>query len=265
MNSDILQIPSKEIFDDLYDNHTYYLNIPEISKTRSSNSFQRNNKIVRMRKVTSKKNEFSKVTDIEEHIEYLSCLQNEYETRFQSAKKIQKYWKCYMFRKTFSNITNLINKYSKMDPGLVLRTVNPREASLLDSGSGTHVKFKLTGTVFPPIIVYKIFSYRPVVNVNSLPSINVSYSSPKRANDLVTMETDQPTKSKSTTQISVYKKPSNVNDWRPYQETYDKKSDSHSAHSRMSRHNKIPRNNFGSKVNKSRKVEMEWIKTHYDV
>lgn len=272
MNFDILQIPSKEIFDDLYDNHTYYLNIPELpeisSRTQTSNSFKRINESGRTRKVTSsKKNDFRNLKNTDEHIEYLCFLQNEYETRFQSAKKIQKYWKCYMFRKTFFNIKNLINKYMKMDPGLVLRTVNPREASLLDSGSGTRVKFKLTGTVFPPIIVYKIFSYRPVVNVNSLPSINVQNFFRKQVNDFNVMEIDQPTKSKSTTQNSVRKKASKVviNDWRPYQETYDKKSNYISGNFRItSRHNKMPRNNVGLKVNKPRTVEMEWIKTHYE-
>ena len=40
---------------------------------------------------------------------------------------------------------DLINFKNQGDPAIMLRSVNPKEAALLDAASGTHVKFRLAG------------------------------------------------------------------------------------------------------------------------
>jgi hypothetical protein len=34
--------------------------------------------------------------------------------------------------------------------------VNPREAQLADAAAGIHVRFRLGGTTFPPLVFYKV-------------------------------------------------------------------------------------------------------------
>ena len=46
------------------------------------------------------------------------------------------------------------------DPKEMLRAINPREAQLADAASGIHVRFRLGGTMFPPLVFYKIFTHR---------------------------------------------------------------------------------------------------------
>jgi len=47
----------------------------------------------------------------------------------------------------------------------MLRSINPREAALLDAAAGTHVRFRLGGAAFPPVIMYKIYTHRPVAGL----------------------------------------------------------------------------------------------------
>ena len=49
----------------------------------------------------------------------------------------------------------------------MLKSINPSEASLLDAASRCHVRFRLGGTKFPPLIYYKIFSHGGVVDINA--------------------------------------------------------------------------------------------------
>ncbi len=38
--------------------------------------------------------------------------------------------------------------------------INPREAALVDAAAGIHVRFRLGGSTFPPLVFYKIFTHR---------------------------------------------------------------------------------------------------------
>ncbi len=42
----------------------------------------------------------------------------------------------------------------------MMRAINPREAELMDPAAGTHVRFRLGGAFFPPLVFYKIFTHR---------------------------------------------------------------------------------------------------------
>lgn len=48
-----------------------------------------------------------------------------------------------------------------------LQSINPREAALLDSAAGLHVRLRLGGVTFPPTIYYKIFTHKAVCDVGA--------------------------------------------------------------------------------------------------
>jgi hypothetical protein len=62
---------------------------------------------------------------------------------------------------------DLINFRGKGDPYQLLKTINRGEAHLLDPASKTHVRFRLGGLSFPPLIYYKIFVHGSVVDINA--------------------------------------------------------------------------------------------------
>lgn len=48
------------------------------------------------------------------------------------------------------------------DPRQLLRGINAPEAALMDPAAGLHVRFRLGGSSFPPILLYKVFTHRPI-------------------------------------------------------------------------------------------------------
>ena len=52
------------------------------------------------------------------------------------------------------------------DPHLLLRSMLPKEAQLLDPAVRSHVKFRLGGAEFPPQIYFKIYA-KNVVDLNA--------------------------------------------------------------------------------------------------
>jgi hypothetical protein len=53
------------------------------------------------------------------------------------------------------------------EPQAILRVVNPREAGLIDGASGILVRFRLAGASFPPQVVYKLFTQRPLCDIGT--------------------------------------------------------------------------------------------------
>lgn len=51
------------------------------------------------------------------------------------------------------------------DPRQLLRSINAPEASLVEPAAGLHIRFRLGGSSFPPILLYKVFTHRPVTGV----------------------------------------------------------------------------------------------------
>ena len=62
---------------------------------------------------------------------------------------------------------DLIRFRNTGDPALMLRSINPREASLVDRASGLRVRFRLGGNSFPPQIYYKIFTRAPLCDLGA--------------------------------------------------------------------------------------------------
>mmetsp|Transcript_24207 Transcript_24207/g.40559 ORF Transcript_24207/g.40559 Transcript_24207/m.40559 type:complete len:345 (-) Transcript_24207:57-1091(-) len=82
-----------------------------------------------------------------------------------AAVMIQKAWRNFSSIKIFQYYRDMINFRERGDPAQLLKAINPREASLLDAASGCHVRFRLGGLTFPPIIYYKIFTHRSVTDI----------------------------------------------------------------------------------------------------
>lgn len=84
-----------------------------------------------------------------------------------AAVKIQKAWRAYTNTKIFKYYKTLIQFRMKGDPRDLLRTINPNEASFIDRASNIHVRFRLGGENFPPLIYYKIYIHSGICDLNS--------------------------------------------------------------------------------------------------
>ncbi|KAM4544140.1 protein MFI-like [Fundulus diaphanus] len=175
-----------------------------------------------------------------------------------AAKIIQRAWRRYVCKEVFRHIQKLIHHCNQQDPQTILRTVNPREAELLDAAAGVFIRFRLGGVTFPPKVYYKIFTYRPIVDLCS--------SSPRDYYQLglkkLLVQKSDPAP-KRTEESGWYKRVEN-NNWRlfcckavgsnePIEMGVNKKIDFHP--SRMQRKQDV------SKWKKRKKIE--WLKQMY--
>ncbi|KAI8815402.1 hypothetical protein BJ742DRAFT_864615 [Cladochytrium replicatum] len=84
-----------------------------------------------------------------------------------AAMRIQNAWKRYYNLKIYRFYRDLIKFRERGDPRRLLKFINPTESRLVDGASGIHVRFRLGGELFPPLIVYKIFVHRGMIDMNS--------------------------------------------------------------------------------------------------
>lgn len=98
-------------------------------------------------------------------------------TRDRAARVIQRCWRRHIDIQVYHYYRDLIKFYSRGNPKLMLRCINPKEANILDFAAGIHIRFRLAGEKFPPNIYYKIFTYRPVTDVNSFAPRDYTVSS----------------------------------------------------------------------------------------
>uniref|UniRef100_A0A7S0RDM8 Uncharacterized protein n=1 Tax=Chlamydomonas leiostraca TaxID=1034604 RepID=A0A7S0RDM8_9CHLO len=87
--------------------------------------------------------------------------------RDDAARRIQRAWMGFRNRRIFLFYRDLIQFRERGDPRLMLRAINPREAALADAAAGIHVRFRLGGAMFPPLVFYKIFTHRSVTDINA--------------------------------------------------------------------------------------------------
>ena len=69
--------------------------------------------------------------------------------------------------KIFRYYKDLINFKQKGNPMELLKSINAGEANLLDPAARCHLRFRLGGEKFPPLIYYKIFSHGGIVDINA--------------------------------------------------------------------------------------------------
>lgn len=89
------------------------------------------------------------------------------EFREIAARKLQLAWRSFCNKRVFHYFKDLICFKLKGAPADLLRTIIPNESDYLDRASGIHVRFRLGGTVFPPKVYFKIFTHRPLCDVNA--------------------------------------------------------------------------------------------------
>ncbi|XP_072178530.1 uncharacterized protein [Diadema setosum] len=83
----------------------------------------------------------------------------------EAASIIQQAWRRHIDVQVYRYYRDLINFRCRGNPAMMLRCINPKEASLLDAAAGIHIKFRLAGAKFPPNIYYKIFTHRPIIDM----------------------------------------------------------------------------------------------------
>mmetsp|Transcript_13159 Transcript_13159/g.26290 ORF Transcript_13159/g.26290 Transcript_13159/m.26290 type:complete len:280 (-) Transcript_13159:591-1430(-) len=81
---------------------------------------------------------------------------------------IQRAFRRFINTRIYRYYRDLVNFRHRGDPGLLLRCINPQEAALVhDRASGAVVRFRLGGTVFPPVVYYKVFLRNAVTDIGS--------------------------------------------------------------------------------------------------
>jgi len=83
------------------------------------------------------------------------------------ATRIQNAFRSYQGVRVYKFLRELIVFRNTGDPKMLLRTINPTEASLFDKATKIHLRFRLGGTVFPPTLYYKIFTRSPIADIGS--------------------------------------------------------------------------------------------------
>lgn len=128
-----------------------------------------------------------------------------------AAEKIQKAWRSYTNVRIYKYYKDLINFKHKGNPYELLKCINRGEAYLLDPASKCHVRFRLGGVKFPPLIYYKIFVHSSVCDINAFaPRDYVQIKNEKRK-DTVNMKYDKP---ENDNHEGWYERIEN-NGWRP--------------------------------------------------
>lgn len=82
-----------------------------------------------------------------------------------AARRIQTAWRNYRDKRIFRYYRDLIQFRERGDPKEMLKGINPKECGLADAAAGLHVRFRLGGIKFPPLIYYKIYTHRPVTDI----------------------------------------------------------------------------------------------------
>ncbi|GFH10506.1 uncharacterized protein HaLaN_05831, partial [Haematococcus lacustris] len=68
-----------------------------------------------------------------------------------AARIIQRAWQSFRNKRIYRFYRDLIQFRERGDPKEMLRAINPREAQLADAAAGVHVRFRLGGSMFPPL------------------------------------------------------------------------------------------------------------------
>mmetsp|Transcript_2340 Transcript_2340/g.4164 ORF Transcript_2340/g.4164 Transcript_2340/m.4164 type:complete len:532 (+) Transcript_2340:74-1669(+) len=86
---------------------------------------------------------------------------------YVAAEMIQLCWRSFCNRRIYKYFRDLVLLKLKGAPYELLRSIIPTESHLLDRASGTHVRFRLGSQIFPPKVYFKIYTHRPLCDVNS--------------------------------------------------------------------------------------------------
>ena len=85
----------------------------------------------------------------------------------RSARSIQRAWRSMVQRRTFAQIRDIIRFRGNGDPAFLLKVLAPSEADFADEAAGVHIRFRLGGRHWPPIIYYKVFTHRNIADIGA--------------------------------------------------------------------------------------------------
>lgn len=85
----------------------------------------------------------------------------------QPAAIIQRAYRRFTQRRIYQYFRDLILARQNSNPYLLLKLLNPREAGGHDHASGLYLRFRLGGSVFPPILYYKTFTNLSVTDIGA--------------------------------------------------------------------------------------------------
>eukprot|EP00929_Paragymnodinium_shiwhaense_P019531 TRINITY_DN13280_c0_g1_i1.p1 TRINITY_DN13280_c0_g1~~TRINITY_DN13280_c0_g1_i1.p1 ORF type:complete len:652 (+),score=137.82 TRINITY_DN13280_c0_g1_i1:190-2145(+) len=84
----------------------------------------------------------------------------------EAAEMIQNLWRSYTDYKIYESLRDTVTVFNRSgDPCLLLKSILPREALILDQPMQVHARFRLGGHRFPPSIYYKVFTHGNVVDI----------------------------------------------------------------------------------------------------
>ena len=128
-----------------------------------------------------------------------------------AAEKIQRAWRSFTNVRIYRYYKDLINFRHKGNPFELLKTINRSEAHLLDPASKCHVRFRLGGLSFPPLIYYKIFVHGAIVDINAFAPRDYNQMKKEKKKTTINITFDKPEKDKHE---GWYERIEN-NGWRP--------------------------------------------------
>ena len=95
-----------------------------------------------------------------------------------AALMIQDQWRRYTNIRIYRYYRDLISFRLVGDPATLLKTICPGEAAMMDAAMGLHVRFRLGGATFPPMMYYKMFLHKPLCDIGAFAPRDYTESRP---------------------------------------------------------------------------------------
>ncbi|XP_048196704.1 protein MFI [Perognathus longimembris pacificus] len=178
-------------------------------------------------------------------------------TKDEAARIIQRAWRCFINASIFQHMKSLIDLRRQGEPRQIVRFINPKEAELLDAAAGTHVRFRLGGVKFPPVIYYKIFTHRHVEDLCA--------NSPRDYTKLVAkhLSHNKSDRIQDTDRSGWYRRVEN-NGWRPVSDRFWLSTDNEIVESQKEMEFHFSKLKRRQDIEKKRKIKkIEWMKQMY--
>lgn len=142
-----------------------------------------------------------------------------------------------------------------------MKSINPAEAGLLDPAARCHLRFRLGGEKFPPLIYYKIFTHGGLVDINAFAPRDYMKMKKEQKKTTINITFDKPEKDNFK---GWYHRVEN-NGWRPISDKiltpYDQVEISTSNKPKMFHFNPKLRAEQTAKQKRARKVR--WLRKLY--
>jgi hypothetical protein len=179
-----------------------------------------------------------------------------------ACEKIQRCWRAFTNVKIFNYYKDLINFKNKGDPAQLLKSINPSEAMLLDPAAKCHIRFRLGGEKFPPLIYYKIFTHGALCDIGAFAPRDYMKIKAKKKKQIVDIKFDKVYDTKDN--HGWYERIEN-NGWRPISDKILTPFDTveiRTAQARKKFHHDLMKRKELSAAEK-RKRKLKWLKKLY--